>query len=93
MFHFMRVNSINDIAIKVFEHQATRLLDFTVMNKKKQEQPTILFPCQPPKSRYLVKLPHHDPELLSSHNSSPHWPTDQVFPIYFIFVESLCGAR
>jgi hypothetical protein len=61
------------------------------MNKGKQEQPTMLFPCKPSKRRYLVKLPCHDPELLSSHDNS-HRPMAKVFPIYLIFVESLSGA-
>ena len=62
----------------------------TKENKSSQQFYSFAKPSK--KSRYLVRLPRHDPELLSSHNYSPHWPVAEVFSIYFIFVESLSGA-
>lgn len=73
IFPFFESEQHQQYGYRSFRTPVTWLFDFNVKNKRKHEQPTILFLCESSKSRYLVKLPRHDLELLSSHNYSPHW--------------------
>jgi hypothetical protein len=88
----MRVDSINNKATKVYEHQVTKLMTSMSRTRRNKRNQQFFFPHSPSKSRYLVKLPHQDPELLALHNKGPHWSMIKVFSIYFIFVETLSAA-